>query len=114
MLSLADSFLHSLARLSPSDVKRAASFLDKLVHQQEAAGLRPRRVHDAADPRIHSFNVTHDLRAIGHVEGDDLVLLWVARHDDAYVWARNHCMECDERTGAVGVVPATPASAARS
>lgn len=104
MISLADGFLHALARLSPADVKRTALFLDKLVHQFDAAGFRPERVHDAADPRIHSFKVTHDLRAIVHVEGEDLVLLWVDRHDRAYVWARAHCMECDEREGVVRVV----------
>lgn len=104
MISLTDGFLHALARLSPADVKRTAVFLDKLVHQLDAAGLRPERVHDAADPRIRSFKVTHDLRAIVHVEGDDLVLLWVDRHDRAYVWAREHCMDCDERQGVARIV----------
>lgn len=103
MISLADSFLHALAKLSPSDVKRAASFLDKLVHQQDAAGMRPERVHDAQDPNIRSLKVTHDLRAIAHVEGDGLVLLWVARHDSAYAWARDHCMGCDSRDGVIEV-----------
>lgn len=104
MIALADGFIHALARLAPADVKRTAAFLDKLVHQMDAAGLRPERVHEADDPRVHSFRVTHDLRAIAHVERDDLVLLWVDRHDRAYVWAREHCMDCDAREGVVRVV----------
>lgn len=103
-LALADSFLHALAKLSPGDVKRAATFLDKLVHQPDTASLRPEIVHDAADHAVRSFKVTHDLRAIAHIEGDRLLLLWVARHDSAYVWAREHCLECDPLRSEIDVV----------
>lgn len=103
-ISLADSFLHALARLSAGDVKRVVAFLDKLVHQPDAAGLRPEAVHDAADRAVRSFKVTHDLRAIAHVEGDRLLLLWVARHDQAYVWAREHCLDCDPLKSEIDLV----------
>lgn len=93
-VSISDSFLHALARLAPGDIKRVALFVDKLLHQPDAAGMRPELVHDAGDHAVRSLKVTHDLRAIASIEGDHLLLLWVARHDDAYAWARDHCYDC--------------------
>lgn len=100
-LLVADSFLGALDQLDKGDAKRAVSFLDKLVRAPDSAGLRPEIVHDAADRAIRSFKVTHDLRAIAHVDGGTVLLLFVARHDRAYAWARDRCIEChpvtDER-----------------
>ncbi len=93
-VSISDTFLHALARLAPGDIKRVALFVDKLLHQPDAARLRPEIVHDAADRAVRSLKVTHDLRAIVRSEGETLLLLWVARHDDAYAWARDHCHDC--------------------
>ena len=112
-LSIADTYLHALALLSPGDVKRTAAFLDKLVHSADAAGMRPEIVHDAGDHAIRSFKVTHDLRSIARVDGDRLLLLWVARHDRAYEWARDHCLSCDPEVGVIEVqtsATATPGS----
>jgi len=103
-ISISDSFLESLIRLSPGDGKRVAAFLDKMVHAPDAAGLRPEIVHDAADRAIRSFKVTHDLRAIAHLEGDRLLLLYVARHDVAYEWVLGRCVMCHPVTGELQVV----------
>ena len=104
-VSLTDSFVESLAALAPGDGRRAALFIDKLLHASDAASLRPEIVHDSGDRAIRSFKVTHDLRAIGHVEGDALTLLYVDRHDPAYRWAKGHCVECDRETGELRIVP---------
>ncbi|TLM92033.1 MAG: DNA helicase, partial [Actinobacteria bacterium] len=111
-VSIADSFIDSLARLDPSDVKRAAAFVDKLVRDPSAPGMQPEIVHDAADRTIRSFRVTHDLRSIVHVDGERLLLLYVARHDVAYAWARDRCIECHPVTRELQVV-ADPSSASR-
>lgn len=91
---LADSFLEAIEDLDPADAKRADAFVRKLVAAPESSSLRPEIVHDAQDRAVRSFKVTHDLRAIGRVDGDDVVLLHVARHDASYVWARSHCVVC--------------------
>lgn len=96
---VADSFLAALEDLDVADAKRAVAFLEKLLRAPDAAGLRPEIVHDAADRAIRSFKVTHDLRTIAHVGGDVLILLFVARHDRAYAWARDRCVECHPVTG---------------
>jgi hypothetical protein len=98
-IHVSDDFLESLATLDAADAKRAVTFVDKLVHSPAAASLRPEIVPDAADRAIRSFKVTHDLRAIAHIDGQDVVLLHVARHDRAYVWARGRCLSCQSESG---------------
>lgn len=94
-ISLTDSFLDALADLDGADAKRVARFLAKLLRAPETAALHPEIVHDAADRTVRSLRVTRDMRAILHVSGESWVLLFVARHDRAYAWARDHCVECD-------------------
>ncbi len=93
-LSVTGTFLDAMGGLDPLDAKRVATFVEKLVASPEASGLRPEMVHDAQDRSARSFKVTHDLRAIARVDGDEVALLFVARHDTAYVWARTHCVVC--------------------
>lgn len=93
-LAIAETFLSALRDLDRTDAKRAIAFVDKLVRAPEANSLRPEIVHDAADRSVRSFKVTHDLRAIARIDGDRLLLLFVARHDRAYAWARDRCVEC--------------------
>ena len=109
-IAISDTFLHALPRLAPGDIKRVALFVDKLVHQPEASGMRPEIVHDAADHSVRSLKVTHDLRAIVRIEHEWLTLLWVARHDDAYSWARDHCHECEAGRSGIDIEPTAPSS----
>ena len=93
-IALAHSFIDALARLEPINAKRTAAFLDKLLEEPEAAGLHTEMVHGASDRSIRSLRVTVDLRAIAQRLGDQLVLLFVGHHDDAYSWARTHFSGC--------------------
>ena len=80
--------------LDRADARRASAFAEKLVAASGLADLRMEIVHDAHVREVRSFRVTQDLRAIAHLECGRLLLLFVARHDPAYAWARNHCIEC--------------------
>gem|GEM_PF-2255727 len=93
-ISIADSFLDSARALDTADARRASAFAEKLVVAPEASGLHPEIVHKAHDRAVRSFRVTQDMRAITHIAGDRFLLLFVARHDVAYAWARGHCIEC--------------------
>jgi hypothetical protein len=93
-ISIADSFLDSARGLDSADARRASAFVEKLVVARESAGLHPEIVHGAAAHAVRSFRVTQDMRAIAHMDCGRLLLLFVAHHDAAYAWARNHCIEC--------------------
>lgn len=108
-ISISHSFLESVLDLSPADTRRAAAFLDKLLHSTASAGIRPERIHDAADPSIRSFKVTRDLRAIGRTIGDSITMLYVAQHDEAYRWARDRCTNCEPGLKIIDVVENEPA-----
>jgi len=83
-----------MQRLDTADARRAAAFAEKLLAAPEMAALHPKIVHDAHDRAVRSFRVTQDMRAIVHLDCGRLLLLFVARHDAAYAWARGHCIEC--------------------
>jgi hypothetical protein len=90
----ADSFFDAVRDLDTTDAHRALAFAEKLVVAPAASSLHPEIVHDAHDRTVRSFRVTKDMRAVAHVAGDDVTLLFVSRHDAAYAWARGHCVEC--------------------
>lgn len=102
--SIAESFIESATRLDAADIKRVTAFLDRLLQEPERMGSRSEIVHDAADRSIRSIRVTKDLRAITHVDGDRMLLLFVGRHDVAYEWVRNRCVSCHPVTREVQVV----------
>lgn len=83
-----------MRRLDPADARRASAFAEKLITASEVSGLHPKIVHDAHERAVRSFRVTQDMRAIAHLDCGRLLLLFVARHDVAYAWARGHCIEC--------------------
>jgi len=103
-IALATSFIDALARLDPAATKRAAAFLDRLVRDPQHRGLHSETVRDARDRSIRSLRVTDDLRAIAHVSADRLLLLFVAHHDEAYLWARGHCVDCSAGKPEIAVV----------
>ncbi len=105
-IEISDNFVEAAAALDPRDVKRTAAFLDKLIHEPDASGLHAEIVRDAHDRSMRSMRVTKDIRAIARIDGDHVLLLYVGQHDDAYRWARDHCVECHPVTGALRVVPA--------
>jgi hypothetical protein len=103
-ISITDEFLESTLRLHPADTRRVATFLDKLLHSPDAAGLRPEPIHDAPDRSVRSFKVTHDLRAIGRMDSGAVQMLHVGQHDQAYRWAREHCVDCHDDAGELRVI----------
>ncbi|MBI5231625.1 MAG: hypothetical protein HY876_05625 [Coriobacteriales bacterium] len=103
-VAMSESFIDALAALDSGDAKRTASFLEKMTHAENVSAFRPEKVHSSPDRTIRSLRVTKDLRAIAHVSGDEWLLLYVARHDVAYAWARDKCVMCHPVTGELQVV----------
>ena len=113
-IAMAEQFLGSLADLDGADAKRVAAFLDRVVREAPGSPVETEIVHDAGDRAVRSMRVTRDLRAIVCLEADRLVLLFVAHHDVAYSWARDHCVRCRPLDGALEVVSVDVAEAPRA
>lgn len=103
-IAMTEQFLAALAALDGADTKRAAAFLDRLVRDPAGAPANAEIVHDAGDRAVRSMRVTRDIRAIVCLEDDRVVLLFIAHHDAAYEWARQHCVRCRPLDGALEVV----------
>ena len=99
-----DTFTTSLARL-PNDQQRAAktTAFDRQTNIAHP-GLSLHRVTGAREAGFWSSRVNLDLRIILHRSGDNVVLCYVGRHDDAYRWAERRKLETHPTTGAAQLV----------
>ena len=101
---IADTFTASLAKL-PNEQQRAAkttAFDLQLKPAQPGHSLH--RVTGAKDPNFWSVRANLDLRIILHRAGENVVLCYVGRHDDAYRWAKRRKLETHPNTGAAQLV----------
>ena len=101
---IADTFTASLARL-PNEQQRAAKttafdLQTNLAHP----GLSLHRLTGASHTNFWSARVNLDLRIILHRAGENVVLCYVGRHDDAYRWAERRKLETHPTTGAAQLV----------
>ena len=101
---IADTFTASIARL-PNEQQRAAKttafdLQTNLAHP----GLSLHRLTGASDANFWSARVNLDLRIILHRTGENVVLCYVGRHDDAYQWAERRKLETHPTTGAAQLV----------
>ena len=103
-IRIADTFTASLARL-PNEQQRAAKTTAFDLQTNIAhPGLSLHRVTGAKDPCFWSARVNLDLRIILHRAGENVVLCYVACHDDAYYWAERRRLETHPTTGAAQLV----------
>ena len=101
---IADTFTASLARL-PNDQQRAAKTTAfDLQTNLSHPSLSLHKLTGTKDPNFWSARVNLDLRIILHRDGDNVVLCYVARHDDAYYWAERRRLETHPTTGAAQLV----------
>ena len=101
---IADTFTASLSKL-PNDQQRAAKttafdLQTNLAHP----GLSLHRLTGTSDANFWSARVNLDLRIILHRAGENVVLCYVGRHDDAYRWAERRKLETHPTTGAAQLV----------
>ena len=101
---IADTFTSSLARL-PNEQQRADKttafdLQTNLAHP----GLSLHRLTGASDTNYWSARVNLDLRIIPHRAGENVVLCYVGRHDNAYRWAERRTLETNPTTGAAQLV----------
>ena len=101
---IADTFTSSLGRL-PNDQQRAAKTTAfDLQTNPSQPGLGVHKLTNTRDPNFWSARVNLDLRIISHRAGEDVVLCYAGRHDDAYRWAERRKLETHPTTGAAQLV----------
>lgn len=100
---VAKSFFDAAQALGAGERARALDLMAKLFDDPRQPGLHLERVQSGG-PGIHSARVTGGLRAILHIDGARLTLLYAGEHERAYDWARGRRFEPHAVTGELQIV----------
>lgn len=100
---MASDFLTAYADLPSQQQRKVSSMLGKLEADATSRGLNLERVRRALGPNIRSLRLGKGYRAIVQQppRGNQFLLLWAAKHDDAYEWAARHRCDVNPETGAI-------------
>lgn len=74
------SFRDALALLPKNVQARARAAYRRFLANPRHSGLQFKKVHQTRP--IYSARVNDDYRAMGSVEGDDIVWFWIGRHEE--------------------------------
>src|ERR1700729_3028837 len=101
---IADTFTASLARLTGDEQKAAKTTAFDLQLNPAHPGLQFHKLDKPKDSNFCSIRVNLDVRLMVHRTGGNLLLCYVAHHDDAYQWAQRRKLETHPKTGAAQLV----------
>ena len=105
-VAISDDFLDALDRLPGNVRPRVREYIRRLYQNPAHPSLNYEPIRKARDARMRSCRINDDYRAVvAHPRGDGTyLLLWVDKHEEAYRWARTHCLASDDGRGLV-IVP---------
>src|SRR5690606_36657885 len=100
-IALGDSFLGAFAGIPRAKQKKVMEFVSKFRRNPEASGINYEKINDASDSSFRSVRIDQEYRGIvlKPETRDVYVLLWVDKHDDAYIWARRNRCKVNPVTG---------------
>jgi mRNA-degrading endonuclease RelE of RelBE toxin-antitoxin system len=101
---IADTFTHSLARLTGEEQKAVKTTAFDLQLNPASPGLSFHKLEKAKDRNFWSVRVNSDIRLIVHRSDANLLICYVDHHDNAYDWAERRKLETHPRTGAAQLV----------
>lgn len=109
-LAMSADFLGAFARLPRAQQRGVRALVDKFNRDPTAPGLNYERIAKARSPRMRSVRIDRGYRAIVFDTGQGglHLLLWAAKHDDAYDWAMRHDCGVNPETGALQVYVPQP------
>ena len=109
VISLSIDILDCLANIPKQENKRVRAFITKFRRDPFSPGINYEKINDAADPNYRSVRMGDNYRGIvmKPETGNVYILLWVAKHDDAYDWARRNRCNIHPETGSIQVFDAT-------
>ena len=109
LIGISTDFFECLAAIPKQEQKRVRAFITKFRNEPTGAGINYERINDAADPGYRSVRIGDNFRGIVMApdSGNVYLLLWVAKHDDAYEWARRNRCNIHPETGTLQVFDAT-------
>lgn len=101
---IADTFTHSLGRLTGDEQKAVKTTAFDLQIIPANPGMNFHRLDNAKDKNFWSVRVNRDIRIIVHKSESSLMLCYVDHHDKAYEWAERRRLATHPTTGAAQLV----------
>lgn len=113
-IAIASDFLLSFAAIPKAQQKKVQEFLSKFRENPTSSAINYEKIRDAKSKNVHSVRIDQAYRGIvlKPEKGNVYMLMFVALHDDAYDWARNHRCEIHPSTGSIQVIDVTKVEAA--
>lgn len=104
-LAMSLDFLNAFARLPRSQQTSVRAMIEKFEANPTSSGLNYEKIGSARDSKMRSLRIDHGYRAIvlKPEKGSVHMLLWAAKHDDAYAWAERHECSINPATGAMQI-----------
>lgn len=105
-LAISDEFFDAYSCLPRNAQGKVSEFINRFRQDPTRAGLNYESIHDSRDKRMKSVRVDQAHRAIvlKPDSGNVYILLWVAKHDDAYTWAKRKVCRINEVSGALQII----------
>lgn len=102
-VAISQDFLTAFTDIPKAQQKKVQAFVSKFRSNPQAPGINYESIQDAASPNYRSVRIDQAYRGIvlKPEHGDVYLLLLVARHDDAYDWARRHTCQVNPATGSL-------------
>jgi len=101
---ISDSFTDSLSRLTGEEQKIVKTTVFDLQVNPANPGHQFHKLDKARDQRFWSVRVSSDLRIIVHRTESNMLLCYVAHHDEAYRWGECRKIEVHPNTGAAQLI----------
>lgn len=100
--------MKALRKVPSKVMERFHDMVLKLMVDPSRSGLNIESIQGARDPAMRSFRIDQGYRAIGYLQGGDLLLLHVDEHDKAYRWATNRTVQFNPKLNRIQVLESLP------
>jgi len=108
-IALSDDFLRCFAGIPRDRQTAVLKFIALFRDNPTSPGINYEKINDAVDKNMRSVRIDQNYRGIvlKPEHGNVYCLLWVAKHDDAYDWARRHKVAINPEGGNIQVFEAS-------
>lgn len=105
-ISISIDFLKAFAQIPSGQQKKIREFVQLFQNNPTLPSINYEPIKGAYDSNLHSVRIDKEYRAIiaKPALGNVYILLWVAKHDDAYAWATKKRLQINPVTGALQIM----------
>lgn len=104
-LFISDSFWEKLTELPRKVQQDVIKFQKNFRNNSRSLSIHLEPIPEFKDSTLHSARISGAYRVILGMKGEDFVLLYVDKHDDAYRWGKNKRLEWNNHTESYQIIP---------